>query len=180
MSLLLASSRRCDGGMTTDDFPPGSTDGQVWLWDASAGAWVLRVLTAADVGALADDYAPAWGDVTGKPSTYPPSSHSHSWSSLTSRPFVFSKYNAWTLRGDWTVNAMPLYGMHLVMVRVWQNSSIGNIFAMASNDHNRATLNVITQTSPYDLSVYDKTRLTFHSNIPYPVNVTMTILSFDY
>jgi hypothetical protein len=75
--------------MTTDDFPPGSADGQVWLWDASAGAWVLRVLTAADVGALPDSYAPAWGDVTGKPSTYPPESHTHPWGDVTGKPSTY-------------------------------------------------------------------------------------------
>ena len=28
----------------------------------------------------------SWGDVSGKPSTYPPSDHSHSWSSITGKP----------------------------------------------------------------------------------------------
>lgn len=92
MSLLLASSRRCDSG----DLPPGSADGQVWLWDASAGEWTLRVLTAADVGALPDTYAPAWGDVTGKPSTYPPESHSHSYASLDSKPFTYDNFWAYS------------------------------------------------------------------------------------
>ena len=33
--------------------------------------------TAADVGARPDSWYPAWNDVTGKPSTYPPSTHTH-------------------------------------------------------------------------------------------------------
>lgn len=35
------------------------------------------VLDAEAVGALPDDYAPEWDDVTGKPSTFAPSAHTH-------------------------------------------------------------------------------------------------------
>src|SRR5690625_515696 len=34
-------------------------------------------LDAADVGALPDDYTPAWPDVTGKPDVFPPAAHTH-------------------------------------------------------------------------------------------------------
>lgn len=35
------------------------------------------VLDASDVGARADNWVPAWSDVTGKPSTFTPSAHTH-------------------------------------------------------------------------------------------------------
>lgn len=44
------------------------------------------VLGASDVGALPDSYtppAPGWGDVTGKPSTFPPASHDHTIADVT-------------------------------------------------------------------------------------------------
>ncbi|HLS00920.1 MAG TPA: hypothetical protein VK054_02920, partial [Beutenbergiaceae bacterium] len=34
-------------------------------------------LDASDVGALPDDYTPAWPDVTGKPDVFPPAAHTH-------------------------------------------------------------------------------------------------------
>lgn len=38
-----------------------------------------RKPSAADVGARASNWVPSWGDVTGKPSTFSPSSHSHNY-----------------------------------------------------------------------------------------------------
>lgn len=34
----------------------------------------------------------AWGDVTGKPSTFPPSAHNQAWSTITSTPTTVSGY----------------------------------------------------------------------------------------
>ena len=33
---------------------------------------------------------PAWGDVTGKPSAFPPASHEHSWAQITGKPSAFT------------------------------------------------------------------------------------------
>lgn len=44
------------------------------------------VLGASDVGALPSSYtppAPGWGDVTGKPSTFPPALHDHTIAQVT-------------------------------------------------------------------------------------------------
>ena len=73
------------------------------------------VLSASDVGARPSSYVPAWSEVTGKPSqatrwpthdevtgkpsSYPPSTHSHSWSSVTDKPSSFppsTHAHSWT------------------------------------------------------------------------------------
>lgn len=41
-------------------------------------------LDAGDVGARPNTWVPAWGDVTGKPGTFPPSGHNHDASQITS------------------------------------------------------------------------------------------------
>lgn len=41
-------------------------------------------VTAAQAGARPNTWVPAWGDVTGKPSTFPPSGHTHDASQITS------------------------------------------------------------------------------------------------
>ena len=43
-------------------------------------------LTASDVGAVPESYIPAWGDISGKPSSYPPSSHKHDWDDIKNPP----------------------------------------------------------------------------------------------
>lgn len=48
--------------------------------------------TAADVGARPDNWVPAWGDVTGKPATFPAATHSHSWSELTGVPVYAQRW----------------------------------------------------------------------------------------
>lgn len=55
--------------------------------DSVNGQTGVVVLDAADVGALPDTYAPAWDDVTSKPSTFAPSAHVHSASDVTSGTF---------------------------------------------------------------------------------------------
>jgi hypothetical protein len=186
MSLLLASSRRCDGGdMTAADFPPGSTDGQVWLWDASAGEWALRVLTAADVGALADNYAPTWGDVTGKPSTYPPSSHSHSYASLSSKPFTYSTFWNWS-----QYNRQTIYTFSSTDPRS-TTLFLGHIKVDSTLDHygftvyatwdgsNKVTVNTAAISSGYSISteLFD-TRVTLNKPNSLATTLRVAMLQF--
>jgi len=70
--------------VTTETFKVGNGVDQWTSLDEIKGAVVsvngatgVVVLDAAAVGALADDYAPEWDDVTDKPSTFPPSAHTH-------------------------------------------------------------------------------------------------------
>ena len=44
----------------------------------------------------------SWGDVSGKPETYPPSAHSHSWSSITGKPTSKTAWGKtfWDANGD--------------------------------------------------------------------------------
>lgn len=70
--------------VTTETFKVGNGVDQWTNLDEIKGAVVSVngetgevVLDAAAVGALPDDYVPAWSDVTGKPATFPPSSHNH-------------------------------------------------------------------------------------------------------
>jgi hypothetical protein len=179
MSLLLASSRGCGDG----EMPPGTADGQVWLWDASAGAWVLRVLTAADVGALPDSYAPAWGDVTGKPATYPPASHSHSWSSLTNRPFDHAFRYTWGLSGygsAWTFNAtVSSKFMSLILIRAWKgNGAMENILAMTNHDDHALQLSIIEAASNFTLTVISPTQLSIRNNSGSFANIHVHVLGF--
>lgn len=44
------------------------------------------------MGLPASPFSGAWADLTGKPSTFPPSSHTHPWSDITSRPTALSGY----------------------------------------------------------------------------------------
>lgn len=70
--------------VTTETFKVGNGVDQWTNLDEIKGAVVsvngatgAVVLDAAAVGALADDYAPEWDDVTDKPSTFAPSAHTH-------------------------------------------------------------------------------------------------------
>ena len=84
------------------DLPSASTSakGVVQLSDSTSStsttlaATARAVKAAYDVGNHSHPYAPsshshAWGDITGKPSTFTPSSHTHSWSQITSKPSSF-------------------------------------------------------------------------------------------
>lgn len=74
----------------------GVTDGQVLTYDTGTSSWGPAtvasgggavdsvngqtgavVLDAADVGARSDTYVPAWTEVTAKPATFPPDTHTH-------------------------------------------------------------------------------------------------------
>ena len=48
--------------------------------------------TAADVKARPDNWVPSWGDITGKPATFPAATHSHSWSELTGVPVYAQRW----------------------------------------------------------------------------------------
>lgn len=45
--------------------------------------------TASDVKARPDNWVPSWGDITGKPSTFPAATHSHAWGDITGKPSTF-------------------------------------------------------------------------------------------
>ena len=45
--------------------------------------------------AKAGDYAPTWGQVSGKPSTFTPSAHTHPWNQITDRPAQATRWPAW-------------------------------------------------------------------------------------
>lgn len=53
--------------ITDLDYPVDSVNGQTGAVN----------LDADDVGARPDDYVPGWNEITGKPATFPPSSHTH-------------------------------------------------------------------------------------------------------
>ncbi|MGL5228592.1 MAG: hypothetical protein ACRC77_10440 [Bacteroidales bacterium] len=65
---------------------PTPSDGQTLTYSGARQKWISRKLTAADVGALASSYVPAWGDITGKPTTFTPSAHSHTKSDISDFP----------------------------------------------------------------------------------------------
>ena len=46
-------------------------------------------LSASDVRAMPESYVPGWNDISGKPTSYPPSSHNHSWSEVTEKPTTY-------------------------------------------------------------------------------------------
>lgn len=54
----------------------------------------VRLITedryTADMAGKADDaHTHVWGDVTGKPSTYPPAAHTHPWADVTGTPTTY-------------------------------------------------------------------------------------------
>lgn len=49
------------------------------------------ILSAADVGALPDTYAPTWASVTGKPATFTPEAHTHAAADVTSGTFAAAR-----------------------------------------------------------------------------------------
>ena len=66
-----------------------SDDDQIPLTDTgSSGAW--KYLKPSVLKTWLDSrIAATWAKITGKPSTFPPSVHSHSWDSITSKPSTF-------------------------------------------------------------------------------------------
>ena len=53
----------------------GLNDGDVLTFNGTSGEWIAQAVAAASV---------AWADVTGKPSTFTPDTHSHAWGDITS------------------------------------------------------------------------------------------------
>lgn len=60
------------------------TDGYILTWNQTAGEWQAQA--APEGGAV------AWADITGKPTTFAPSTHSHSFASLTGIPTTLAGY----------------------------------------------------------------------------------------
>jgi hypothetical protein len=142
---------------------------------------VLRVLTAADVGALADDYAPAWGDVTSKPSTYPPSSHSHSWSSLSGKPFRYQEYsvivpaNSNTTFNPFTANKSTT----LIIARMSTSASPGTIVGVANKNYNNVPLIVLGKSSDFDMDSHGSL-IRLHNGSLSTCYSTIQVISWDY
>jgi hypothetical protein len=73
-------------------------DGQLLRY--AAGGWANWTLTVAwpiltDVPETASRW-PAWGEVTSKPSTFPPSTHGHAWSAISGAPDTATRWPAWS------------------------------------------------------------------------------------
>lgn len=81
--------------------------------DSVNGQTGVVVLDAADVGAKDASYVPAWTEVTGKPTTFPPSAHVHSASDVTSGTFDTARLGSGTadatkvLLGNSTWGSVP-------------------------------------------------------------------------
>ena len=71
-------------------------------------------LTSDDVGARSLTWVPGWTDITGVPTTFPPSTHQHSWGDLTGVPVQATR---WPTAAE--VGAMPSTGVAL------NNSALG-------------------------------------------------------
>lgn len=61
--------------------------------------------TAADVKARPDNWVPSWGDVTGKPTTFPAAAHGHSWSEINDVPVYAQR---WPTAAE--AGALPITG----------------------------------------------------------------------
>lgn len=80
-----------------DDFMPRSIGGKfLRTVDSVNGKEGEVELNASDVGARASSWVPAWGDVTSKPSTFPPSSHEHAWDQVTGKPSQATRWAKWS------------------------------------------------------------------------------------
>ena len=60
--------------------------------DSVNGQTGAVTLSAGDVDALPDSYVPAWGDVTGKPSTFPPAAHTHDIADVSGLQAIIDDY----------------------------------------------------------------------------------------
>ncbi|MDE7090701.1 MAG: hypothetical protein K2O53_03160, partial [Bacteroidales bacterium] len=69
--------------------PTGGESGQYLKWSAK-GTAIWAKPTASDCGAAASGHAHAWGEITGKPSTFTPSTHDHAWGNITGKPSSFT------------------------------------------------------------------------------------------
>ncbi|AWY05705.1 minor tail protein [Microbacterium phage Percival] len=84
--------------------------------DRRANATNSRVSALERVAEVPAQQPAAWADITGKPSTFPPSSHSHTWASITSKPSTFAP-SAHTHAGSDLVGDIPLANLTAVVAR---------------------------------------------------------------
>lgn len=91
---------------------PAGLGGYTTIWANSGGSLyhknatgsAVKILTASDEGSLdagtldGEDgsYYLAWANITGKPSTFAPSSHSHDWSDITGEPAYTTRWPSWS------------------------------------------------------------------------------------
>lgn len=68
-----------------------------------------------EAAAEAAGTAAAWGDVTGKPSTFPPAAHEHAWGEVTGKPATFPPAIGTTAStakaGNWTPAIADVSGL---------------------------------------------------------------------
>ena len=83
--------------LVADTAPVGAPDNSLW-WESDTGVLYIRYndLTStqwASVGGPPGPEGPAgtsdWADITSKPATFPPSTHTHLWADLTDKPATF-------------------------------------------------------------------------------------------
>jgi hypothetical protein len=77
-----------------DAGPPivrGVKSGQVAFYLKQDGQWYTREYNASEqLWETGGGGSVAWDDITGKPSTYTPSAHSHPWSDITGKPYEYT------------------------------------------------------------------------------------------
>lgn len=64
--------------LTSDQLNPGTISGQAFREEMSAA-----------IASGGEAVEITWSEVTGKPSTFPPETHTHGWSEVTGRPSTF-------------------------------------------------------------------------------------------
>lgn len=70
---------------------PTADDGDYAVVDPGSGTEALQYIWDAEEGWVSTGPAPEvdWDDIQGKPSTFPPSAHTHDWSAITGKPSTF-------------------------------------------------------------------------------------------
>ncbi|MCI2959555.1 hypothetical protein MN032_17865 [Agromyces atrinae] len=66
-----------------------SHSGALSLTKGGTGATSASAARAA-LGCAASSHTHPWGDITGKPATFPPSAHNHTWDSISGKPSAFT------------------------------------------------------------------------------------------
>lgn len=57
--------------------------------------------------------SPAWGDITGKPADFPPSSHGHAWGEITGKPSFYDGSDAVKLTGTQTIGGAKTFSSNV-------------------------------------------------------------------
>jgi hypothetical protein len=92
------------GGWTTSTRPPSPRIGRLgfnqststWeFWNGTAWTGLTQAVDWSNLSNKPSTFAPSthshvWADLTDKPTTFAPSSHSHDWNSITSKPSTFA------------------------------------------------------------------------------------------